>query len=502
MGLSAPESSYRSIVRSTGIIAGSQFGVLLIGLVRAKLFGMWLGPVGIGLLGILNSLLSNAALVAGMGLGTSAVQRIADPQDDVTVVQRAVLWLAVLLGALGGTATFLMREQLSLAVNGDRSLASAIGWLGLAVALSVFASGLIAVLQGLRRLGDLARLQLGGTLIGVAIGVAAVAFLGLSGIIVATVAAPAGLVIAGLLLLRRQRHSGRPRALDARRVAKQWTPILRVGAVVMASTLIAACTQTLLRSLVLRELGLEQLGLFQAAISIMTMNVTIVLTAMAADYFPRLSQVADHREATQQLLNEQLHVAVLASLPILAVLSAGANLWLLVLFSSQFTPAAELMRWLAVGEAIRLPLWALGYVLLARRDTLAYVSHELAFTIVSVPTLYLAVKALGIEGTGIGFVSGYAASLVITLLMVRGRHGISLGIRSLLWWLLLVSVTAGLLLLGRAAPAAATAIGFPLALLLGILSLRQLDQEGALPHALARLLPKRIRGSARRESNA
>ena len=486
-------SSYRSIVRSTGIVAGSQLGVLLIGLFRAKLFALWVGPTGIGLLGILNSLLANVALVTSMGLGTSAVRHVADPSERPATVRRAVLWLALLLGTIGGLATFMLRAPMSTALTGDAGLADEIGWLGLAVGLTVFAAALTAVVQGLRRLGDLAILQLGGTTIGVVVGTVAVAMMGVDGIIVAAIAAPAGLVIVGLVV-----HSRIRLATDADRqvsgIRSLWAAMLKVGAVIMVTALIAGLTQTLLRTLILRNLGIEQLGLFQAASAISTMNVTLVLTAMAADYYPRLSQVADDGAAIERLLNQQLHVAILASLPILVMLSAGSGLWLQILYSGTFTPAADLLRWQALGEAVRLPLWALGYVLLARRDTAAFVIHELSFSLTSVPALLLAMRWLGLEGAGLAFLIGYLASFAVTLALVRWRHGVALSGRSLRLWLLLTAATGALLLLGRAAPVAAMAIGIPLAVGLGLHALRTLAKDGALPGPLARLMQIEVAG--------
>lgn len=421
------KSSYQSIVRSTGIIAGSQLGVLLIGLVRAKLFALWVGPVGIGLLGILNSLLANVAMVAGMGLGTSAVRHVADPEDELTVVRRAVLWLGGLLGVVGGLALFLLREPVAVAVAGNRSLSDEIGWMGVGVALTVFGTALTALLQGLRRLGDLATQQLGGTLIGVLIGLAAVSVLGLDGIVIAAIAAPAGLVLVGVWLQRRIRL-GKVGKVSPKRMSRLWRPMLKVGAMILAAAAAAGISQTVQRAIILRELGLDQLGLFQAAIAITTMNITLILTAMAADYYPRLSQQVDDQEGTQRILNEQLHVAVLASLPLLALLSAGSALWLHILYSSPFTPASELMRWLALGEAVRLPLWALNYLLLARRDSVAFLMSEATVSIAMLILTALLVQNHGLVGAGIASVGGLFAGLVVAATAVRIRHGVQLAI--------------------------------------------------------------------------
>lgn len=481
--------SYRSIVRSTGIIAGAQMGVLLIGLVRAKLFAIWVGPAGIGLLGILNSLLANAALVAGMGLGTSGVRQMATPDDDIAVVRRAILWLGVLLGCLGGAMVWLFRTFLSISVTGTAQLAPEIGFVGIAVALTVFASSLTAILQGLRRLGDLALMQLGGTLLGVIAGVAAVAALGSEGIIVAVIAAPAGLVIAGVLLARRN-STPLQAPIDRERLVRVWKPVLKVGVVIMGTAVIAGLTQTLLRAILLRELGLDQLGLFQAATAILTMNVSLVLTAMAADYFPRLSQVAADDPASERLLNEQLHVALLASLPILTMLSALPSLWLWLLYSDRFSGAADMMRWLALAECLRLPIWALGYLLLARRDTASYVLSETSISATTLVAALLLVHGVGLVGVAMAVVLGLAVGVLVTGAIVWKKYGMRLHrecllpLTALTLWLLLLAVTAPI------APTPTAIAGVAVSIVAAVYVVQILRSKGAFPAKLEQLLAK------------
>ena len=56
----------KSIVRATASISGSSVSRILTGLVTAKFLAVLLGPVGYGLMGVLQSLVSLIGIVAGL----------------------------------------------------------------------------------------------------------------------------------------------------------------------------------------------------------------------------------------------------------------------------------------------------------------------------------------------------------------------------------------------------------------------------------------------------
>ena len=88
-------SSYGTILKSSSIIGGSQAFGYIIGLVRTKFVAILLGPSGVGLVGIYNSIITLTAAVSGMGLGGSGVREISaargkDDQEEIGQVQLAL----------------------------------------------------------------------------------------------------------------------------------------------------------------------------------------------------------------------------------------------------------------------------------------------------------------------------------------------------------------------------------------------------------------------------
>ena len=71
------ETSYVEALKSTSIIGGSAAIVILIRMVRTKVLAVLLGPAGIGLEAIYDSIISLARIGVDMGISSSGVRQIA-----------------------------------------------------------------------------------------------------------------------------------------------------------------------------------------------------------------------------------------------------------------------------------------------------------------------------------------------------------------------------------------------------------------------------------------
>jgi PST family polysaccharide transporter len=193
----------------------------------------------------------------------------------------------------------------------------------------------------------------------------------------------------------------------------------------MATAAIGSLTQAAVRSILAQQLGLEAAGLFQASFAISSLNLGIVLGAMVPEYYPRLSAVAKDSVAVERLLNHQIHIGLLLAAPALIAISAGAPILLKLLYSEAFTGASLLLRLQVAADCLRILGWALGFVLLARKASVAYLFPELIFGAVFIPVTWTAVPHYGLAATGVAYVAAYATSLTATATYIAKLHRIS-----------------------------------------------------------------------------
>jgi enterobacterial common antigen flippase len=424
MTANAQSSSYRRILWATTVVGGATLGALIIGLARNKAIALLEGPEAIGLFGIFTTLVSMIASVAGLGLDTSAIRQLSQASEGSTeraAIQRAVWTMVLPLSLLGGIALWLFRYPLAEFAAGSLSYASEIGWLGIAVAATMIGACQQALIQSYGKVADLARVRLWGALFATAAAIAGVYKWGVDAIAPAVIALP---LLSALLAFWFGRHlpASDWRRIGHEKLASRWRGLASVGLVVMASNSFINLNELLLRSIMTQELGLAAVGLYVASHAIVWVNLSLVLNAMAADYYPRLSKVAADREEVTSILNQQLHVGLLLAGPMLAVVSLGAPILLTLLYSSAFADSALLLRLMLAAGVLRLAIWALSFVLLARQAS-HYLFAELA-AVCSLPLAWWLVANWGLPGAAAAVVVSTAMSGGVYFWQVSVKHGV------------------------------------------------------------------------------
>ena len=199
-------SSSRGLIKSMLVIGSAQVVNILISIVRMKVLAVLLGPSGVGLLSIYNSLLGMVQQTAGLGMGSSGVREIASSRGDEATLSRVrrVLFAAHLIqGTLAMLAVWLLRERIAIWLFGDAVRATEVGLIGIAILLGLLASAQTALLQGLRKIGDLGRVTVIGAFVGTLAGLAAVWLQGESGLIWFILVQPLAAVLIALHYTRR-----------------------------------------------------------------------------------------------------------------------------------------------------------------------------------------------------------------------------------------------------------------------------------------------------------
>lgn len=415
--------SLGGIVRSSIVVGSGSLVVIFAGAAKAKVLAVLLGPQGVGLLGILQSLLTTTTAITGEGLGKGSVQQVAAARgrEDLrrlSVLRRTMLVAGLGFGAVGAAVLIGFRQPIAQHVLSDTTLSWAVAVLGVGVIVSNISTMQISWVNGFRRIGDLARISIGSSLAAAAIAVVAVAWLkNDASVVIAVLALPA----ANLLTTWWFSH-----AVPTPRYDSRWRdvlPALRdivVPSLALTATVAAgSLTALLARWLVSRELGLGSVGLFQAAWSVAGLYLGFVMNAMAADYYPRLSEVWDKNTRVVQLVNEQAYAALLMTGPVILAMFVAAPIAMRVLYSAEFSASADILRWQLLGDFFRVPAWTMSFVLLAQRRGLAYFLTQMAWNVVYLAAILVGLRSIGVLATGVAALVSFAVSFFLIYPMLR-----------------------------------------------------------------------------------
>jgi PST family polysaccharide transporter len=485
-------NNYNAILKASSLIGGAQGVSLVVGMARVKFAAVLIGTAGVGLLGAYQSFQALAATVAGLGLQSSAVREIAlaaseSHSDRLAHLVLALRRFCLLAGIAGCVLVAAFSVPISQLTFGNDDHALEIVILGIPVLFTVLQGGQMAVIQGLRKIGSLARLNVFGAVFGTILSIGLYTWLGVQGILPSLV----GMGVITLLL-----SSWQARQIKLPKVVHDWSESFRLargfvgmGLAFMWSGLMVAAVAYLTRVLVVQSHGLEGAGLFSAAFNLSGMFVGFVLSSMSADYFPRLTAVFGDRGSANQLVNEQTEIALLLAVPgLLATLTFAP--WIVrLLYTKEFLPAAPLLQWFVLGCLGRVISWPMGFLMLAAGKSRWFVISETGAGLLHLAAVWFGLALWGLTGTGIAFCVLYVVYTCAMVVVSRSLTGFAWSKRTTRLILFGLTAVLGLFILAYCLPPLSAFVsGAVLTGLGSLFCIRELCSRLSDDHRLKRLL--------------
>lgn len=500
-GTTSRSTTYTQILRSTAVIGGSSIVNIGFAIIRNKAMAVLLGPQGVGLMGLYGSIAELAQTLAGMGVQASGVRQIAEASgdgEDLRVARTATVLrrISVLLGTIGAVLLALFSIPIAQFTFADHGHAFSIALLSVAVFFRLVSAGQMALVQGLRRVGDIARINMLAAFFSTLISIPLVVLFAERGIVPALVAMAVASVATSWWFARKVRLPT-PR-LSWPQMSVEAKALLRLGLVFMASGLLTVGAAYAVRIIVLRHDGVEAAGLYQAAWALGGLYAGFILQAMGTDFYPRLTAVARDDDACNRLVNEQAQISILLAGPGLLATLTVAPLVISLFYSPEFRPAVDVLRWICLGMMLRIVAWPMGFIVLAKGAQRMFFWTETAATCVHVGLAWLLVGWLGLVGSGAAFFGLYVWHACIVYVLVRRLSGFRWSPANIRLGLIFLPASAAVFVACRLLPPwQAMAFGTLVTGLSGVYALNilvQLLPADAIPVRLQKWMP-RMRGA-------
>ncbi len=486
--------SYSRILKSSSLIGGAQGVSMLVGMIRVKFVAMLIGPAGVGLAGTYRATTQFIGTIAGLGLKSSAVRDIAEAAGSgnderigrTVLTLRRMCWLT---GGLGSLSVACLSKRLSLMTFNSPDYALEVALVGLTILFTNVQGGQMALIQGMRRIGDLAKLNIFGVLVGSVVSIGFYAWLGMRGIVPAFVLLGLTQLLASWWFVRK---------VDIPKVEMTWIEsfkaaggMVRLGVAFMWSSALTMGVAYATRVLVAREIDLVAVGIFSAAYNLSGLVVNFILNAMSADYYPSLTAVSSDHSKMRDLVNQQTEIGLLLAMPALLGTLAMAPWVIRIFYTAEFQQASDLLQWFALGCMGRVISWPLGFVMVAKGAAKLFAAAQTCFNFVHVLFIVIGLKVFGIEGVAIAFAGLYL--FVIGVVWAIARRLIQFSWSRGVWMLLgvlVTMVTAGFLTVRFVPMIPATLIGLLLTAGVSVSCLRGLAQRVGSDHRICRMAYK------------
>lgn len=424
--MSEQQSSYRQIFKATSLFGGVQVINILIGIVRVKFVAVLLGTAGVGIMGLLNAPLAMITSITGLGIAFSAVRDVSEAngsgdQHKIAVAIKTLRRWSWFTGLLGAVVTISLAPMLSLWTFGNREYTWAFVWLSVTLFLQAISKGQSAILQGTRRLKDMAKAGVIGSVLGLCTSLPLYYWYGIKGIVPAMIIT----AITGLFLSWYFSRKVKIEPIQQKLKESYFSGLgmAKLGIFMTLTGFIASASGYILNAFISNRGGVDQVGLYNAGWGVVAQYTGLVFTAMSTDYFPRLSAINNDIEKVKVLVRQQTETALFIITPLLALLIITMPLVIRLFYTPAFLPVVLFANLTVLGMPLKVVTWAMGFIYLAKGDGKLFFLLELIAGLLVLGFNVWGYSLWGLEGLGYSFILTFFIGFVINYYFLKLKYG-------------------------------------------------------------------------------
>jgi O-antigen/teichoic acid export membrane protein len=441
------ENSHKEIIKSTGVFGFVQVLKMLISIIGIKFVAVFLGPVGIGTVGLLNNTIGIIGSLTNFGLNITGVREVSsaysDGDEEKFSERLAVLkrW-SFIVGLFGAIVTILLSKLLSKWTFGTEEnyfwfVILSVNF----VFLSVSASR-IAMLQGLRKIRLIAISNVWTSVFITLVTIPIYYFFKFEGIV------PVILLSSLIGLLFNLYYTRDIKSINVSlsfsETIRKGKPLLKMGFLLSINVIFGQICNYIIK-LYLNGNGAtaEILGFYEVSSVILLTYVGLVFNAMGTDFYPRLVAIQNDDNRVNQIVNDQIEIGLLLVTPLLSLLYLFAPFLIEILYTNEFSAVTLIFNGALFAVIIKAVIWPLAFVILAKGKNKLYFKQELLGDFLNITLTITFYNWFGLVGIGIASILNFTVYGIYVYRILNKKFNFS--IRKDTFRILLVSLSIGLL---------------------------------------------------------
>ncbi len=432
------------ILKTMTLFGSVEAVTMLCSVVRNKIMALWVGAIGVGLLGLYAVALEMLSTLAQMGLRMSAVKSISASTSEKEVSEKVVMVrrIGFVLGVCGALLTMIFAPFLSYMSFGDYSH----GWQFVALSIGVFFTTIVAsesaVLQGRNQLSRIAKASAYSAPLSLCVAIAMIYYWRIDSAIPVLLAY--AVIMAGCYFVFRSPMGQVVDSLSWRNTITEARPMLVLGVIITITGFSTWLSSYVVLSFVNHCGGEEQMGLYQAGFTVAIRYMGVIFTSLGMEYFPRISSAAvGGMKRLQIMMRHQLKVVLCVVTPMAIGLVLLASCVVNLLYSGEFLKAVPLVVLAMPGVVLRAVSFCMAFVIYAKGDGRVILVTELLSCVLCILLNCAGYYLWGLAGVGVSFSVWYALYAIIVGVAVRRTYGITLG-RNIVWFTISLTLLTGI----------------------------------------------------------
>lgn len=403
-------STYRRIVKSTGLFGGVQVIGIICSFIKVKFIAVWLGAEGVGIINLYNAALDMISAITGLGLRQSTVRDVSKAASrgnesqlsEIILVVRRWSWFVGLVGAVTVLTFSPLLSRLTF--DNDQYIWGFV-WLSCALLFNALSSGEQAILQGLGRIKVLAKSSVWGAVFALLLSLPMYYFWRIEGIV------PSLILVSLTTLFFTWIYSRKTPVqkiqLSVSDVWNKGKPMAMLGIYMTVSGFITTLMNYLFIAWLNYRAGVADVGYYTAGSTLVTRYVGLVFTAMGTEYYPRLAAVADNRERVGEQVSRQAEASLVILLPIVCLFLLCQTWIIKILYTADFLQIKGYISWAILGVLFKAVSWSMGFVLLAKGAGKIFMITEFLSDTTTFVLNIVAYMFWGLEGIGVAYLMSF-----------------------------------------------------------------------------------------------
>lgn len=417
------EASAKESLKNTGLVGGSQVITILISIIRVKFVAILLGPSGMGLMQLYNSTILLVQSITSLGIGLTGVRDIAksvgtNNEEEIGKSAATLKRWSWVTGLLGSLITIGLSKKLSVWTFGDASYQLEIIILSVTILIANIAMGYSCIIRGKRRMADFAKISVLGAIIVTTVAIPLYYFFGEQGILpVLILSSLVNLVLQwffyGKIILPKVQITYKQSFFDG-------LDMVKLGIFTVISGFISKLALYYVQISINDQLGMANVSYYGVATTLAVTYMGVIFTAIATDYFPKLSSIQHDNKKVNAAIIEQTKLGLLLGTPLIVAMFTFSDIIIQILYTKEFILALPLLMWMLLAVFLRLLLFPIGYVFLAKGKSKIFIFTQSFWNIIFVGLVFVFWQYRGdLVGVGMAFSIAYVFGFAVNFMIIR-----------------------------------------------------------------------------------
>lgn len=413
----------RRMLKVTALMSSTTVINIILNTIKVKVMAILIGTSGMGVFSLFQSIYNVLLSLGGIVAGGSVVKAVAETNTSknhyqLQILQFLLIRMALLTGLLSGLIIYLFSKPIALKIFDDISFQPDIqlmSFVPVIINLSLFWQ---SWLNGLRQVKKIAKIRLFSSFIITISTIVLLYFFHEDAIIYIILILP----VPAFIISRLKSDSlGKPKQIITRKSFIDILNVIKLGMALVIVSLIFQFGIFYARSLITEYGGLASTGIVFASWAISMSYVEIFLSALSVEYYPRLVELKNDLNATNQLINKQINLLLMVIFPVLIGLYILAPFIIPLLYSENFNQASSILRYQLIGDIFKIMSWILGYVLIVHGYIKISLLLQIQWIAVYLLFLLFGFESFGLDITGIAFLASYLLNFILVFIFLSSK---------------------------------------------------------------------------------